>query len=224
MTDDSAVERRRRVSLTKLQRRTAAGAELICLCQTITEDGHIEDQEVAALRQGVDDNTSLDLPARDFLLETVRRIIADGRVTEGERRELYQAIEKVLPPDIRADVRGKRLALEEAAEADEREQQEAHRQLERDTKRRDRQVGSWNFMVAGCRYEGRPTTIRDHAVPGERAYLARDRENRFSRNAIEVRLQNGAQAGYVPEELAVELAPLLDQGLPHTAVLTKVLT
>jgi hypothetical protein len=28
----------------------------------------------------------------------------------------------------------------------------------------------------------------------------------------------------VPEEIAVELAPLLDQGLPHTGVLTKVLT
>jgi hypothetical protein len=61
-------------------------------------------------------------------------------------------------------------------------------------------------------------------VPGDRAYLVRDRGNRFSKNAVEVRLHNGVQAGYVPEEIAIELAPLLDQGLPHTGVLTKVLT
>jgi hypothetical protein len=223
MTDEPTLDRSRRVSITKLQRHAAAGAELISLCQTITDDGRLADEEVTALRQWVDDHASADLPARDFLLETVRRIIEDGKVTDEERTELYQAIEKVLPPDIRADVRGKRRAIEEAAEAVERDQREAQGQLERDAKRRNRPVGSWNFMVAGCRYEGRPAAIRDYAVPGERAYLVRDRGNRFSRNAVEVRLQNGAQAGYVPEEIAIELAPLLDQGLPHTGVLTKIL-
>ena len=224
MTDDPLPDGRRRVSITKLQRLTAAGAELISLCQTITDDGKLADEEVAALRQWVDDNASAGLPAREFLLETVRRIIEDGKVTAEERNELYQAIEKVLPPDIRAAVRGKRRSIEEAAGAVERDQREAQHQLERDSKRRDRPIGSWNFMVAGCRYNGRPAAIRDHATPGERAYLVRDRDNKFSRNAVEVRLNNGAQAGYVPEEIATELAPLLDQRLPHTGVLTKVLT
>lgn len=225
MTDDDQLsERKRRVSISKLQRHTAAGTELISLCQTITADGHLADEEVMALRQWVDDNASADLPARDFLLQTVRRIIEDGKVTDEERIELYQAIEKILPTDIREAVRGKRRAIEDAAEAADREERDADNQLERDAKRRSRPIGSWNFMVAGCRYEGRPAAIRDYAIPGDRAYLVRDRGNRFSTNAVEVRLQNGAQAGYVPEELAIELAPLLDQGLPHTGVLTKVLT
>src|SRR5688572_8082739 len=97
---DPAAERKRRVSITKLQRHTAAGAELISLCQSITDDGHLVDEEVTALRQWVDDNASTDLPARDFLLQTVRRIIEDGKVTDDERVDLYQAIEKILPIDI----------------------------------------------------------------------------------------------------------------------------
>ena len=224
MTDDDQLsERKRRVSITKLQRDTAAGAELISLCQTITDDGHLADEDVMALRQWVDDNACADLPARDFLLQTVRRIIEDGKVTDEERIELYQAIEKILPTDIREAVRGKRRAIEDAAEAADREERDAESQLERDAKRRSRPIGSWNFMVAGCRYEDRPAAIRDYAIPGDRAYLVRDRGNRFSKNAVEVRLQNGAQAGYVPEEIAIEMAPLFDQGLPHTGVLTKVL-
>ena len=69
-------------------------AELISLCQTVTDDGHLADEEVLALRQWVDDNGSEDLPARDFLLQTVRRITEDGKVTDEERGELYQAIEE----------------------------------------------------------------------------------------------------------------------------------
>jgi HIRAN domain-containing protein len=224
MADVPSEGRKRRISITKLQRQTAAGADLISLCQTITEDGHLSDEEVTALRQWVNDNASCDLPAQEFLLKTVSRIIEDGKVTDEERSELYRAIEKVLPPDIREVVSGTRRSMEDAAEATARSQQDAERQFEHEAKQRNRPVRSWNFMVAGCRYEGRPEVIHRFAVPGDRAYLARDRENRFSRNAVEVRLENGSQAGYVPEELAVEVAPLLDQGLPHTAVLTKVLT
>jgi hypothetical protein len=44
---------------------------------------------------------------------------------------------------------------------------------ERDAKRRDRPLGSWDFMVAGSIYEGRPNLIRKFAVAGDRAYLVR---------------------------------------------------
>src|SRR5256885_12444632 len=36
--------------------------------------------------------------------------------------------------------------------------------------------------------------------------------------------QNGMQIGFVPEDYAVDVAPLLDSGLPHDAFITKVLT
>ena len=159
-------ERSRRISITKLQRQTAAGAELISLCQTITEDGRLSDEEVNALRQWVDDHASIDLPARDFLLETIRRIIEDGKVSDEERAELYQAIEKVLPPDIRADVRGKPWEIEEAAEAVQRQQREAQAQVERDAKRRNRPISERGRSIARS---GAAPHRRSHQGPHRRA-------------------------------------------------------
>ena len=44
------------VALTKKQRATAAGLELISLCQTVTEDGSINEQEIRALMHWLADN------------------------------------------------------------------------------------------------------------------------------------------------------------------------
>src|SRR3954447_14534458 len=90
---------KRRLSITKLQRETEAVIELISLCQTVTEDGSLSDEEIAALREWLKDQAGAELPARDFLEETVARILADGVVTEEERDELWRAIESVLPAD-----------------------------------------------------------------------------------------------------------------------------
>src|SRR5688500_13252048 len=108
-----------RTSLTPAQRRTAAGAELINLCQAYTQDGHLADEEIAALRDWLAENLNSDLPALDFLTTTIEHILADAAVTSAERVALYKAIEKVLPPDIRESVRGTRktaeaIAMEEA--------------------------------------------------------------------------------------------------------------
>jgi hypothetical protein len=65
--------RKRRISITKLQRRTAAAVDLIALCQTITEDGSLADVEVAGLKEWLTENQHADLPAKDFLLLTVSR-------------------------------------------------------------------------------------------------------------------------------------------------------
>jgi hypothetical protein len=210
---DSDESRKRRVSLTKLQRQSAAGVDLIALCQTVTEDGSLSDDEVMALREWVEEYHNADLPAHAHLATTIERIIADGRVTDDERRELYLALEVILPPDVREPIRAKRRAREAAA-----------RQQEREERQFNTSLGTWNFMVAGVRYEGRPDVIRRYAHPGAPAYLIRDRNNTYSRNAIEVRLHNGMQIGFVPEEDAIEIAPRLDDGLPHKAVITKILT
>jgi len=202
----------RRLSLTKLQRQSAAGAELLSLCQTVTEDGSLSDEEVTALREWLDRNAAADLPARAFLGETVERIIADGKVTAEERDELYLAVEAVLPADIRGSVRAKRRTREEAAE-----------QARRVERGRREPLGSWDFMVAGVRHEGRPAVIARYVRSGQRLFVIRDRANRFSRNAVEVRLGNGMQVGFVPEEYAAEMAPLLDEGCVHTAYVKKIL-
>src|SRR6266446_6368392 len=83
----------RRISITKLQRRTAAAVELIALCQTITADGRLADDEIVAFKQWLTDNEHVDLPAKDFLALTVTKILSDGTVTDEERDDLYAAIE-----------------------------------------------------------------------------------------------------------------------------------
>src|SRR5437899_909381 len=42
----------RRLSITKLQRQSAAGADLIALCQTVTEDGSLSEEEVGLSGSG----------------------------------------------------------------------------------------------------------------------------------------------------------------------------
>jgi hypothetical protein len=142
---------RRRLSITKLQRENEAAIELISLCQTITEDGSLSDEEVAALRQWLIDHADTELPARDFLEETVARLVVDGVVTVDERRELWRAIETVLPPDLRAPLTARRREQEYAAKSAAREVREQARVEARAVRERNRPVGSWNFMVAGCR-------------------------------------------------------------------------
>ncbi|MFZ1058149.1 MAG: HIRAN domain-containing protein [Candidatus Rokuibacteriota bacterium] len=197
---------------------------MIALCQTVTEDGRLVDQEIAALRQWLEENRGSDLPAVAFLVVTVERILADGKVTTEEQQDLYRAIETVLPPDIRVSVRGTRLSGEHAAKEEARLWKEAAEQAESEAGARNLPVDSWDFMVAGVRYEGRPEVIRQFAETGDTAFLIRDRANAYSRNAVEVRLSNGMQAGYVPEQHAVDVAPLLDSGHKHGAYMKKILT
>jgi HIRAN domain-containing protein len=224
MTDSEQRPRKPRSSITKLQRQTAIGAELIELCQTVTEDGHLLDEEVTALRQWLDDNRGADLPAVAFLRQTVERILADGKVTVDERRDLYVAIETILPPDIREVVRATRRSEERAWQDEKRLENEA-RDAERETTRKaqglNAPLGTWDFIVAGVRYENRLQVVQRFATPRDQVFLIRERDNPKSRNAIEVRLSNGMQAGYVPEVCAVQLAPFLDQGCTHNAFIKK---
>lgn len=207
----------KRASLTKAQRQTAAGAELIYLCQAYTQDGRLADEEISALRQWLVDQRESDLPALAFLTTTVEQILADGIVTPAERTALYKAIEMVLPPDIRVSVRGTRAAAEAVAKEEARQQRDAARD-------RNRAINSWDFMVAGVLYEGRAAVVTQHANERDTAFLARDRSNKYSPHAVEVRLSNGLQIGYVPEEFAIEVAHYLDRGHKHYAYIKKILT
>ena len=213
-----------RVSLTKAQVQAGLGAELLVLCQSVTEDGSLSKDEILALRAWLETNRSSDLPAIGFLATTLERIIADGRVTKEERKELYQAIEAVLPPELRKEAKQQRKAVEAEQKAKEREERESQKQEEREARERQRPHCSANFMVAGVHYEGRPQVIDRFAFDGDTVFLVRDPQNRFSRHAVEVRLKNGMQIGYVPEEDAEELADFLDRGCPHRAYITKLLT
>src|SRR5687767_7675509 len=101
-----------RISLTKSQIQAGLGAELLVLCQSVTEDGSLSKDEILALRTWLQTNRTASLPAIDFLATTLERIIADGKVTRDEREELYRAIEFVLPPEARKGATAQRKAAE----------------------------------------------------------------------------------------------------------------
>jgi len=94
---------KRRMSLTKAQRQAGAGAELLALCQSITEDGSISKQEMLALRAWLKANKDSNLPAVEFLSTTVEAIVEDRRVTNEEVEQLYGSLVKVLPPECREE-------------------------------------------------------------------------------------------------------------------------
>jgi hypothetical protein len=58
----------------------------------------------------------------------------------------------------------------------------------------------------------------DGAAPGSPLRLRRDPANAHDPNAIQVLVAGGEQAGWVPRELAAELAPRLDAGEAWSAV------
>ncbi len=212
-----------RLSLTKSQVSAGPGIELLALCQTITEDGSLSDAEIGQLRDWLTENREGELPAIGFLTSIVETILQDGKVTKAERQELYRALEKVLPIEVR-EAAASRRRLASAKEREEaKEQKKAEKERRTQERLRDSPIGSANFMVAGVLHEGRDKVIAQYARAGDTAYLVRDTDNRYSRNAIEIRLGNGMQIGFVPEDDAIALAPLLDKGALQTAIITKIL-
>jgi hypothetical protein len=211
--------RTRRISLTKSQLRTELGAELLSLCESVTVDGKLAPEEAQGLREWLAEAGATDLPAASYLREVVERVLADGQITQEECREVYRAVETVLPPEVRRQA----TAARKEVEAAQREAGKATREQEREERRRDIQIAAANFMVAGVRHEGRGELVARHANAGDPVRLVRDRDNRYSRFAIAVLLDNGKQIGFVPEEDARNLAPFLDQGARCAAWMTKLL-
>ncbi|MEO5631502.1 MAG: ribonuclease H-like domain-containing protein, partial [Nitrospiraceae bacterium] len=137
-TDTSAnAESNRRVSLTKIQRATEDGAELLSLCQTVTADGALSDEEVQSLRDWLRSNSSSDLTAISFLFQVVEKIVADGIVTSDERHELFLAVERVLPQDVREMSRTARRAREQAGKEQKKLEAEQAKRMKREERERD---------------------------------------------------------------------------------------
>ena len=205
MTEPRPPAKSRRVAITKLQRETATATDLIDLCTSMAQDGRLDEAEIAGLQSWLAENRASGLPAVAFLTETVEAILSDGLVTADEHDALYRAIERVLPPDLRESVRGTRKKL--LAEEGER----------------SRPVERLDYMVAGVRHEDRAEIIGSYLDEGDPVYLEREPDNRFSENAIAINIEEGFRIGYVPEELARDLAPLLDTGYQVRSRVKKIL-
>lgn len=72
--------------------------------------------------------------------------------------------------------------------------------------------------VAGAARHHAAALASDAAAPGRALVLRRDAGNVHDANAIAVATADGELLGFVPRELAAELAPELDAGRPWSAI------
>lgn len=80
------------------------------------------------------------------------------------------------------------------------------------------------ILVAGVAGAGRhhdDVLQTDGARPGRPLVLRRDPTNPHDPNAIAVDTEEGGQVGWVPRDLAIDLAPQLDCGSPHRAIVLR---
>jgi HIRAN domain-containing protein len=75
--------------------------------------------------------------------------------------------------------------------------------------------------AAGAAAHHAEALVLDDASPGRPLELRRDPENEHDPNAVAVHLPGGEQVGWVPRELAAELAPLIDAGERWSAVVLR---
>jgi HIRAN domain len=75
--------------------------------------------------------------------------------------------------------------------------------------------------VAGAGRHHAEAIASDAVAPGRPLALRRDPENPHDPNAIAVDATDGRQAGWVPREVAEELAPELDAGRPWSAIVLR---
>jgi len=74
--------------------------------------------------------------------------------------------------------------------------------------------------VAGAGRHHADALASDAVGPGKSLELRRDPENEHDPNAVAVHA-GGAQVGWVPREVAAELAPELDEGRPWSALVLR---
>jgi hypothetical protein len=185
------------------------GAELFALCQTATADGALSPRELQSLRAWREQANARDIPAWKFVSGLVEHILEIGRAAPADLAALYNALESCLPQELRRKPSAIRLT----------DREWTLRNVPTGERARNEVVASAHFLIAGG---NPPAGVWRHIRPGAALLLVRDRENSLSPNAVEVRAANGKQLGFVPEQHASELAPLLDQGARYRAHLASV--
>ncbi|HRI86733.1 MAG TPA: HIRAN domain-containing protein [Candidatus Hydrogenedentes bacterium] len=208
---------------TKVVSTDGLAVELLNLCQSITADGTITDTEIGELRKWLESATKSELPAVGFLRDIVALICRDGKIDNEERKQLYSAIETVLPTELRRFAKQRRRIVEALEKAEQRKKTATERELQRLERKASVPLIHADFMVAGVSYEGRGDIVAEHVYEGMTVFLVREPNNKYSKYATGVVLDNGLQIGYVPEEEVGEIAPLLDAGYPYKAFIKKIL-
>ena len=104
-------------SLSRAEQSSALGAALLRLCQSATADGRFSPEELAALRQWLADADAARMPAARYLRSIVEKVLADGTITPEEYKDIYRAVESILPIEERLQATAARQEAEAADEA-----------------------------------------------------------------------------------------------------------
>lgn len=211
-----------RLSLTAKQLSTPEGAELLGLLEAACANGALSESGAATLHEWLLTHRNLDLPAISFLLP-----ICDSFSLAQEPADRVQlAIEQVLPLDLRATARRRRLSLLTEARAEKKRQLQDLKAAEREKRKLRKAVASMNFLAAGISHNHRADTVLRHIMRATEApsvYLLREPGNPYDSHAVRILLSNGADIGYVPRNLARQVSILLLQNLKYRAYCSKVL-
>jgi len=213
----------RRVTLTKVERATPAGIELITLLTELSDDGVVTRDELVRLRAWLEVDRGVDFAACAFLYEVIDTITGDGEITEDELDTLASAIERVLPPEIRKHAAERRKQQRTAR----REALKAARQAERsatlEAREHAKPLHRGDFIVAGAGRSAERRAACEGLQVGEQVVLEREPDNRHDANAILILNTASDELGYVPREDAAVMAPLLDAGGWVEATVKKII-
>lgn len=193
------LQTKKRVSLTKKQAESQIGQELISICMTFVDDGELSDEEIESLRDWLATNHE-SIAAIDYLGECLSTYDK-----QRDKKTFYEAIEKILPTDERKTAKDKRKTVEKY-----------HKQ-------RNNPIAHFNFMVTGCRFEGRDRLINKYAERDDIVILEREHSNPHDKNAVQVQTRHGHHIGYVPREDASGMAKLMTADNKYVAYFSKLL-
>lgn len=219
----------RRVTLSKADRSTDAGRELIALLTELSADGQVTREEMGRLRAWLEVDHGVDFPALPFLHETIEQISSDGEITEDELDRLALAVERVLPKDVRIAATLKRKQAREARRLAERETRRqtliaarTEARVVRETARtRAGVIYQADFPVRGAMRSAERREACERLLEGDTLTLEREPDNTHDANAVLVLGDGDCEIGYVPREDAQAMAPLLDAGAEAEATVHR---
>jgi HIRAN domain-containing protein len=220
---------RRQVTLSKPERETPVGRELISLLTELSADGNVSREEMERLRAWLEVDRGIEFPALPFLHETIEQISADGEVTEDELDRLALAIERVLPKEIRLAAAATRKQARETRRTAERERKRQATITARAEKRaaqaaarvREGVLYRSEFAVRGAFRSEERREACERLIEGDTVTLEREPDNAHDSNAVLVLGDADCELGYVPREEGRKLAPLLDAGAEADGVVRR---
>ena len=212
----------RQFALTRPQLATELGAELLSLCQIVTVDGRLAPEEIAGLQQWLGDAAAAEMQAAGFLRSVIEHVLADGRITPEEYKEVYRAVEAVLPFEARQQAHAARQDAESSDLKARAPTSTVTAAVAGAAQANPPPILDLTFMVAGVRQDGRPALIERQASAGLAVTLDLATAGSRSGEAIAVRLPGGAQIGFVPAAESRQFVPLLQPGGRYSAHIVRI--